>query len=531
MTYKYMKQILSFACLLLAISLPGYAQPGVTTDQVILKFKNDLVKPGNLVNNKSLFGNKKIDRIGIKFHLQNARSQSTGKTNKEPVYILRFSKGTNIQQVIEEYKNSGFIEYAEPDFIGKGCGGPIHPNDAFYYRQWGLHNDGSFSYGTAVAGADIGMENAWGIQQGNSNIIVGVIDSGTKLDHPEFSGRIWTNNKEIAANGIDDDNNGRIDDVNGWDFANSDNNPTDDLGHGTNVAGIIGANGNNAIGYAGVDWNCKLMILKGLNSNNFGYYSWWAEAVTYAVDNGAKVINMSLAGTGYSSTLQNAVNYALSHNVTVVAAMSNENSSTINYPAAFAGVIAVGSTDPNDNRSNPFFWSASSGSNYGSHISVVAPGNYIFGLHYQSNTNYDYYYGGTSQATPHVAGLAALLLAGNPNLLPAQIKSIIEITSEDRVGNPAEDSPGWDQYYGYGRINAFKALSLSPSFWTGALSTDWETAGNWSSNSIPTETTDVIIPKTPNQPIIHQTTSISRIYVLKTASVTLQPGVHLEVKK
>jgi subtilisin family serine protease len=302
------------------------------------------------------------------------------------------------------------------------------------------------------------------------------------------------------------------------------------LGHGTNVSGIIGANGNNATGYAGVDWNCKLMNLKALNSNNFGYYSWWADAIYYAVDNGAKIINMSLSGTGYSSTLQNAINYALSQNVTVVAAMSNENSSTVNYPAGFPGVIAVGSTDPNDTRSNPFFWSATSGSNYGSHISVVAPGNYIFGLNYQSNTNYDYYYGGTSQATPHVTGLAALLLAGNASLKPDQIKTIIEITAEDRVGNSNEDSPGWDQYYGYGRINAFKALSLSPSFWTGSVSSDWETAGNWSSNSVPGENTDVIIPNTYNKPVINLNTAVNKIFVLKNAAVTINPGIQLIVK-
>ncbi len=303
------------------------------------------------------------------------------------------------------------------------------------------------------------MENAWDIEQGDTTIIVGIIDSGTKLDHPEFTGRIWINYSEIPNNGIDDDNNGYIDDVKGWDFANSDNNPTDDHGHGTNVAGIIGANGNNSIGYAGVDWNCKLMTLKGLNNNNSGYYSWWADAIYYGVDNGANVINMSLGGSSTSTTLQNAVNYALNNNVVVVVCMMNTNSNTVYYPAGFTGVIAVGSTNSNDTRSNPFFWSSTSGSNYGSHISVVAPGNCIYGLDYQSNTQYGSYWGGTSQAAPHVSGLASLLLAQNPSRTPAQIKSIIETTAEDQVGTISEDTPGWDQYYGHGRINAFNALS------------------------------------------------------------------------
>jgi subtilisin family serine protease len=138
--------------------------------------------------------------------------------------------------------------------------------------------------------------------------------------------------------------------------------------------------------------------------------------------------------------------------------MMNTNSNTVFYPAAYPGVIAVGSTNPDDKRSHPFFWNPASGSNYGLHISVVAPGNYIYGLDYQSNSQYGFYWGGTSQATPHVCGLTALLLAQNPELTPAQIKTLLQSTAEDQVGDPAEDTPGWDQYYGYGRINAHNAL-------------------------------------------------------------------------
>ncbi len=200
------------------------------------------------------------------------------------------------------------------------------------------------------------------------------------------------------------------------------------------------------------------MILKGLNNQNWGYYSWWSDAIHYAVDNGAKVLNMSIGGTDVSEFLRDAVNYALNQNVTIVACMMNTNSNTAFYPAAYPGVIAVGSTNPDDKRSHPFFWSTTSGSNYGSHISVVAPGNYIYGLNYQSNTSYNSYWGGTSQAAPHVCGLASLLLAQNPELTPSQIKTLLQSTAEDQVGDPAEDTPGWDQYYGYGRINAHNAL-------------------------------------------------------------------------
>ncbi len=454
-----MKQKIYTLAIILFCSIATFGQNPDQTDQVVLKLKKEAASLNKSFCNHEIIGNNKLDSVSKKYNAIIIKKQSTGRKSKQHIYIIRFPQWTNIQQVIDEYYKTGEIEYAEPDHKGSGGGTKsIIPNDQYYFRQWGLKNDGTFSLSPSISGADIDMENAWDIEQGDTNIIVGIIDSGTKLDHPEFTGRIWINYSEIPNNGIDDDNNGYIDDVKGWDFANSDNNPTDDHGHGTNVAGIIGANGNNSIGYAGVDWNCKLMTLKGLD-NNSGYYSWWADAIYYGVDNGANVINMSLGGTSTSTTLENAVNYALNNNVVVVVCMMNTNSNTVYYPAGFTGVIAVGSTNSNDTRSNPFFWSSTSGSNYGSHISVVAPGNCIYGLNYQSNTQYGSYWGGTSQAAPHVSGLASLLLAQNPSRTPAQIKSIIETTAEDQVGTISEDTPGWDQYYGHGRINAFNALS------------------------------------------------------------------------
>jgi thermitase len=201
------------------------------------------------------------------------------------------------------------------------------------------------------------------------------------------------------------------------------------------------------------------MILKGLDNVNSGYYSWWASAIYYAVDNGAKVINMSVGGSSQSTTLSNAINYAIDNDVVVVACMMNINSSANFFPARYEGVIAVGATNPDDTRSNPFFWSATSGSNFGSHISVIAPGNYTYGLSHTSNTNYGSYWGGTSQAAPHVSGVVSLLLAQDPTRTPIQIKQILELTADDEVGNPLEDTQGWDKYYGYGRVNAFRALS------------------------------------------------------------------------
>ncbi len=452
------KKITSFVFSLLFIL--GFGQNPNYSNQIILKLKNEVKFSKNTVLKKNQIGNIQIDFINKKHRVESVTKQKLGKLSKQYIYIIKFPINTDIDKIIKDYYDSKKIEYAEPDFIGHGAGKTsLAPNDANYQNQWGLKNNGTFS--NSISGADIDMENAWGITQGSSNVTVAVLDSGAKLDHPEFTGRIWNNSDEIPNNGIDDDNNGNIDDIQGWDFVNIDNLPIDDHGHGTNVAGIIGANGNNNIGYAGVDWNCKLMILKVLDNTNSGFYSWWASAIYYAVDNGAKVINMSLGGLDSSTTIQNAINYANTNNVSVVVCMMNTNSNVNYYPAALNGVIAVGSTNSNDRRSNPFFWSATSGSNFGNHISVVAPGNFIYGLNHLSNTNYNNYWGGTSQATPYVTGLASLLISQNSNITPQQIKTIIENSAEDQVGNPVEDVLGWDQYYGRGRINAFEALKLN----------------------------------------------------------------------
>jgi len=462
---SYLKPLLFLFFLNLTFHLT-YGKANLQTERIIFKLKEKSIPKEKSYNNTLATGCSHVDEIYLKYHVNKIENPIYGLDNEPSFQVAHFPKGTDIHSVISELLVLDEVEYAEPDAIAYGGGATeIKPNDAYYSRQWSLKNNGTFPLAPSKANADIEMEKAWQITQGDSSIIVGIIDTGLKLNHPEFSGRIWKNYKEIAGNGIDDDKNGYIDDVKGWDFVNSDNDPTDDYGHGTNVTGILGATGNNTIGYAGMDWKCKLMALKGLDSTNSGYYSMWISAIYYAVNQGARVLNMSLGGSTNSTALQNAVNYALNKNVVVVACMMNYNSAATYYAAGFPGVIAVGSTNPNDQRSNPFFWSATSGSNYGKHISVVAPGNYIYGLNHLSNTNYNYYWGGTSQATPHVAGLASLLLSANPNLSPAQIKSIIERTAVDQVGNPLEDTPGWDQYYGFGRINAHKALlttSLQP---------------------------------------------------------------------
>ena len=423
--------------------------------------------------------------------LTKSKTATNSKAASNEIMLYQFKNSIDVPAAITALKKTGLFAYVEPDFIGHGAGKrqkeatipTTSPNDTYYNRQWGLKNDGSFSLSSATAGADVDMELAWDITTGNANITVAILDSGVSLAHPEFSGRIWTNSSE-TANSSDSDNNGYTDDINGWDFVNGDNNPTDDHGHGTNVAGITLANGNNNDGYAGVDWKSKLMPLKILNDNNSGLYSWWIAAIDYAVNNGAKVINMSVGGSGFSSAMKDAVDRAHDENVVITVSMMNFNNEVPYYPAAYDATIAVGSSNPNDQRTNPFFWSTTSGSNYGNHIDVIAPGNFIYGLSHTSTTNYGSYWGGTSQAAPLVAGICALMLDQRPTLTVAQIRSILRDSSEDQVGLSTEDTEGWDKYHGAGRVNAHQALQKVLSLQKSANGPSFTLYPNPTNNSI-----------------------------------------------
>ncbi len=367
------------------------------------------------------------------------------------IHLLQVKPGMPVEEVAQALRETGAFVYVEVDQQGSGGGQQaVVPGDTHFDRQWSLYNNGTFN-SLAVANADIDMDFAWSITTGNNNTIVCILDSGLKLDHPEFAGRLWANTKEIPGNNIDDDANGYVDDINGWDWVNNDNNPTDDHGHGTNVTGILAANGNNNIGYAGINWKCKVMVGKILNASNSGFYSWWVQGIYYAVRNGAKVINMSVGGSGFSQAMKEACDFAEANNVTIFACSMNTGSNTTYYPAGYASTIAIGATNVDDSRA--------SFSNFGSHLDLVAPGVSIYGLSHTSATNYNSAWSGTSQATPHAAGTASLLYGLKPDITPAMVKSILQNSAKDRAAKPAEDVAGWDEYTGAGRLNAFQALN------------------------------------------------------------------------
>jgi murein DD-endopeptidase MepM/ murein hydrolase activator NlpD len=369
----------------------------------------------------------------------------------ERIFVAELNQKTNVDRVRQSLSQMDEIEYVEPDYIGNGDGVEIKmqisdrinqmavsmsdPNDPEFSQQWGLRNTGQTIGNVAgKTGADINILPAWDITTGSDEIILAILDSGMPQDASEFSGRL----------------------LEGYDFVNDDNDPTDDHGHGTNVISIAAATGNNGIGIAGIDWKCKILPLKILDENNNGLYSWWVEALIFATDNNAKIINISAGGSSESSSLRDAVTYASSKDVIVVASMMNTNSEDTFYPAAYEDVIAVGATNNLDQRAVPFCWGG--GSNLGNHIDFVAPGNWILGLSH-TNPEETSFWCGTSQATPMVTGVISLLLSINEKLTHQQIIEAVKQSAKDQIGSANEDVQGWDKYYGWGRIDAQAALN------------------------------------------------------------------------
>jgi subtilisin family serine protease len=371
---------------------------------------------------------KKLDKIEDDY-------SSLGLPN---TYLVKLNPGEDPKVAKDKYKKDPEVVYAEPNYE---VSMELLPNDPSFSLLWGLHNTGQTG---GTADADIDAPEAWDLCTGSADVVVAVVDTGVDYTHPDLASNIWINTDEIAGNGIDDDHNGYIDDVRGWDFYNKDNNPMDDNNHGTHCAGTIGGVGSNGIGVSGVMWNVKIMPLKFLSSSGSGYTSDAVSAILYANANGANVISNSWGGSGYSTTLKNAID-ASPAVVVCAAGNSGVNADTAPmYPAAYssANIISVAATDSRDLKA--------SFSNYGvTSVDVAAPGVSIYstlkGGSYGSMS-------GTSMATPHVAGLAGLLKAGNPALSNLEIKNLI-LSNCDVL--PSLQG----KVLTSGRINAYKALS------------------------------------------------------------------------
>ncbi len=293
---------------------------------------------------------------------------------------------------------------------------------------------------------------AWAKGYTGEGIVVAVLDTGVDRNHEDLKNNIWKNSKEIEGNGKDDDGNGYVDDVYGWNFDSNNNNTIDVAGHGTHVSGTIAAEKNDK-GATGVAYNSKIMAVKVLDDSGSGSYDSIAKGIYYAVDNGAKVINMSLGGGNSNQTMQDALQYASNRGVIVVMAAGNSGSSSPIYPARYAKNtgIAVGAVDKDGKQAS---FSNRSGNDQLTY--VTAPGVSIYST--VPNNGYENY-NGTSMASPHVAGVVALMLSANPNLSDSQVRQILTDTS----GNSGQDStPTPIPSFNFGDIfNGFNPFSSS----------------------------------------------------------------------
>jgi subtilisin family serine protease len=320
------------------------------------------------------------------------------------------------------------------------------PNDSLFNVLWAMRSPQAGSGG-------IDAVHAWSVTTGSAANVVAVIDTGVDRTHPELAANMWANTSEIAGNGIDDDQNGYIDDVNGWDFYNRDNDPADGHGHGTHVAGTIAARGNNALGVAGVCWNARILPVKFLSDTGSGYTSDAVSAVSYASRMGARISNNSWGGGAYSQALYNAIQSAGQAGSLFVASAGNnssDNDTAPQYPAGYNldAIVAVAATDTNDSLA--YF------SNYGAvGVDLAAPGVGILSLRpggqFASLS-------GTSMAAPHVTGAASLLLSQNSALTVAQMKQLL-LFGSDSLATLA------NRVASNGRLNAYYALKASLPQW------------------------------------------------------------------
>jgi subtilisin family serine protease len=311
------------------------------------------------------------------------------------------------------------VRYVEADRTVRVAA--LAPNDPRFSQQWGM--------GSAATGG-IDAPDAWPATTGSPSTVVAVIDSGIDWGNPDFLGRAWVNAAEAGGiAGYDDDRDGLVDDVYGWNFRDNNNDLSDGADHGTHIAGILAANGNDGYGVAGVDWNARLMILKFIGANGDGAISDAVRAIRYAVDHGARVINASWGGGDNSQALADAISYAAAHNVVFVTAAGNEsanNDTTPTYPALdrMPNTLSVAAVDPSGNLAGF--------SNYGAKtVDVAAPGVGI--LSDLPNGRFASY-SGTSMSTPFVSGVASLLVGLHPEWTAAQVVQRIDATARPLPG-------------------------------------------------------------------------------------------------
>ncbi len=409
---------------------------------------------------KGKFKNKEFQSFLQAKSLTNLKSLSPKKDNL--FLVARFNNDLDWNSINAANKKYDGIEYIQPNYLNSLY---ITPNDTQISQQQ-LEM--------------INLPQAWDINRGTRQIIVGVIDSGLMFNHPDLQTNVYYNPNEISGNGIDDDNNGYIDDWRGWDFADApnmsdialgdfltpDNDPTDDNKHGTHVSGIIGADTNNNQGIAGVCWNISILAVRAgfrtLQGAGYLEDDDAAAAIIYATDMGADVLNLSWGDNNYSPIIADACQYAYDKGVIIVAAAGNEPSPEVSFPARLATTISVGAVD--EARVLSIY------SSYGPDLDIVAPGNNILSCYDTTGTNTYFKLSGTSMAAPFVTASIALLLSNTPGLSLGEVKSKLFSSTID-LG-----TPGFDNMYGNGLLNTQRLLESNIDYVL-EITNPWDFAG------------------------------------------------------
>lgn len=365
---------------------------------------------------------------------------------QQNILVIKRSEIENAQAVAKTLSALPQVAVAEPNYIYR-----INktPNDPDLSKLWGIKNVGQedSSKSIGVEGVDVGAEQAWDIQTGSDQVVVAVIDTGLDYTHEDLKENAWTNEAEAnGKDGVDDDNNGYIDDIHGYDFVNNDGDPMDDHGHGSHCSGTIGAKGDDGKGIVGVAWNVKIMGIKFLSAEGSGSLEDAIKSIDYATKMGARIMSNSWGGGGFSELLKQSIERANEANAVFTAAAGNHsgnNDESPSYPASYTvpNIISVAAVD---NKGQLAYFSC-----YGRRsVHVGAPGVNVYS---SIPGGYDSW-SGTSMATPHVTGVAALLLANEPNMKAEEVKERLIRTSKPLSGLRGKVASA-------GMVNAFFALT------------------------------------------------------------------------